>query len=171
MNFKSIAVFALVALLAAPSFAQDDEKKKKKGEKNAKGRAGAAAQLLKKLEPAGLTEQQVAKIKEMSAKIQKEVKAAREAAGITQEIQKKLAAAQKSARDSKLKGKERMAAVYKEAGISEEQVAALKKANEMRQKLTKEVMAILTPEQKEKLPAAKRGQRKGGAKGKKKDAA
>jgi DNA polymerase II small subunit/DNA polymerase delta subunit B len=179
MKFKWIAVLALVAMVAAPAFGADDEKKKeRKGKKGAAARS-ASAQLLKQLEPVGLTDEQVAKIKEIGAKSQAELKAARAEAGITPELQKKLAAAQKSMKDSELKGKERMAAIHKAAGLTEAQATALKKSNELRMEMHKQVIAMLTAEQKEKLPqnlkrlagAKKGGAKKGEAKKKKKDAA
>ncbi len=145
-----------------------------------KAQRSASAQLLKQLEPVGLTDDQVAKIKEIGAKAQTELKAAREKAGITPELQKKLAEAQKSMKDSELKGKERMAAIHKAAGLTEAQAVALTKSNELRMKMHKEVIAMLSDEQKEKLPqnlkrltgaAKKGGAKKGEAKKKKKDAA
>ena len=63
------------------------------------------------------------------------------------------------------------------AGLSEAQIAAIKKVSEARQKFQKDVLALLTDEQKEKLPekltrAANRGgERAKGNKKKKKDAA
>jgi Spy/CpxP family protein refolding chaperone len=180
MKFKSIAVLALVAMVAAPALGADDEKKKeRKGKKGAPARS-ASAQLLKQLEPVGLTDDQVAKIKEIGAKSEAELKAARAEAGITPELQKKLAAAQKSMKDSELKGKERMAAIHKAAGLTEAQATALKKSNELRMKMHQQVIAMLTAEQKEKLPqnlkrlaaaGKKGGAKKGEAKKKKKDAA
>lgn len=179
MKFKSIAMLALAAVIVTPAFGDDKAEKKKK--KGAKDRASAlTAIMLKKFDAVGLTDDQTMKIKTMGEKVQKDLKAARESAGITQELQKKLAATQKSMKDSKLKGKERLAAVYKEAGISEAQIATLKKSNEARQKFQMEIMGMLSDEQKEKLPAAmKRGGKKGGdkkggdkkGKKKKKDAA
>ena len=165
MNLKTIACLSLVALMLSPAFGADDEKKKKRAANKGNANRGLTAQLLKKLEPVGLTDEQVAKIKELGMAVQKEVKAARESAGITQEIQKKLAEAQKSMKEkgSELKGAERMAAIHKAAGLTEDQAAALKKSNMARQELTKKAMALLTDEQKSKVKGAGR---KGGAKGK-----
>ncbi len=165
MQFRAIVVLALAAVVAFPAVGQD-----KSAKKIAKDKSNAqdflANSLIKKLKPVGLTDDQVSKIKEMGAKLQEEFKAAREAGGITKEVQAKLAAAQKSMKDSKLKGKERLAAIYKAAGINEKQSEAIKKSNEIRGKLKKEVLALLTDAQKEKLPASM----KNAAKKKKKDA-
>ncbi len=182
MKFKSVAVIALVAIMVTPALAADDAKKEKKGKKAQ--RPSATAALLKQLEPAGLTDDQVAKIKDIGTAAQEAMQAARKEAGITPELQKKLAEAQKSMKDSELKGKERVAAIHKAAGLTEAQAAALTKANQLRMQMNKDVFAVLTDEQKGKLPeklqrlanagkrgAAKKGDaKKGGAK-KKKDAA
>lgn len=183
MSFRSIAALALAAIMVAPALADDAKKKKKGKERPARSASGA---LLKQLEVVGLTDEQKSKIAELGAA----VTAARKEAGITPEIQKKLAEAQKSMKDSELKGKERMAAIQKAAGLTEAQAAALKKSNELRMKMHKEVFALLSDEQKAKLPeklkkmaeaskrggakkagAKKAGEKKGGAKKKKKDAA
>ena len=180
MKFKSVAVIALAAIMATPALAADDAKKEKKGKK---AQPSPTAALLKQLEPVGLTDDQVAKIKSIGTAAQEAMQAARKEAGITRELQEKLAEAQKSMKDSELKGKERAAALHKAAGLTEAQAAALTKANELRTKMNRDVFAVLTDEQKAKLPeklqrlagpgkgGAKKGDaKKGGAK-KKKDAA
>ena len=176
MKFKSIAAIALAAVMVAPALGDDAAKKERKGKKGQQARSASAA-LLKQLEVVGLTDEQVAKIKKLGEAVQ----AAQKDSGITPEIRKKIAETQKSMKDSELKGKERMAAVHKAAGLSEAQIAALTKLSELRTKMNKDVMALLTDEQKEKLPEGlkrmanagkkgKAGAKKGGAK-KKKDAA
>ena len=182
MKFKSIAALALVAMMVAPALGADDEKKKERKGKKGAQRSPVAA-MLKQLEPVKLTDDQVAKIKAIGEKVQAAMKSAREEAGITPELQKKLVAAQKSVADQKLKGKERTAAVHKAAGLSEAQSAALAKLNAARGKMNSEIMAVLTDDQKANLPeklkrlanpkkgGAKKGDKKGGAKKKKKDAA
>ncbi len=108
--------------------------------------------MLKQLEPVGLTDDQVAKIKSIGTAAQEAMQAAGKEAGITPELKKKLAEAQKSMKDSELKGKERMAALHKAAGLSEAQAAAMAKVNELRTKMNKDVYAVLTDTQKENLP-------------------
>ncbi len=173
MKLKMIAALALAALIATPVMAQDDAAKKKK--RGNRGQANASGQLLKQLKDVGLTDEQVAKVKELGKEIGAKMKALRDDAGITAELQKKRAEVQKAMQKSELKGKELVAAINKEAGFSEAQAAALKAANEIRMKFHKDVVGMLSDEQKEKLPerlkrvanAGKKGQQ-GKGKGKKK---
>jgi hypothetical protein len=67
-------------------------------------------------------------------------------------------------RESGKKGKELMQAVYEAAGLSEAQIAAMKSITEKQATFKKEVVALLTDEQKENLP--KQLLRSGKAKGK-----
>ena len=169
MTLRTIAALALAALLVAPSIAADDDAKGKK-KKNARG--NAAGQLIKQLEPVGLTEDQIAKIKELGKASTTAMAQVKKDAGITAELMKKRQAAMKELKDSGKKGKELAAAINAKAGISEAQAEALVKANTSRQKLQRDVMAILTDEQKAKLPEKMqrflKAGKKGGAKKKKK---
>ncbi len=174
MKLKMIGVLALTAMILAPAFGDDDAKPKRKGKKN-RGRQGAGALLVKQLEPVGLTDDQVAKIKVLGKKAAEEMIEIRKAAGITPELAKKRIAAQKSMKDSGKKGKELSAAINEAAGFSTAQVEAQKKSNAVRIKFHKDAIALLSEEQKGKLPerlqrsarAGKRGQ----GKKKKRDAA
>ncbi|NND99832.1 MAG: hypothetical protein HKN47_21130 [Pirellulaceae bacterium] len=152
MKFNAFAVLALAAMLAVPAMAADDEKAKKKGARGARGAATPAAALIKQLEPVGLTEEQVAKIKEMGKASAASMKQIREDAGITGELMKKRSEAQKSLRDSGKKGKDLAAAVNEKAGITEAHAAAFQKLNEVRMKFNREVLAMLTDDQKANVP-------------------
>ena len=55
-------------------------------------------------------------------------------------------------KDSELKGKERFAEINKQAGLSEDQIEALKEIGKIRAKLQKDAIALLTDEQKQSLP-------------------
>jgi hypothetical protein len=157
MNLKTIGALALAAMVVAPAIG-DDEAAPKKGKRNAnRARQNVATMLIKQLEPVGLSEEQTAKIKELGQKATKEMKSIREAAGITPELQKKRVEIQKSMKDSELKRKELVAAINEKAGFSEAHSEALVKANAVRTKFRKEVIATLSDEQKEKLPAALKG--------------
>jgi Spy/CpxP family protein refolding chaperone len=151
MNLKMIGAIALAAMIATPVLAQDEAagKKKKRGNR---GQLNAATQLLKTLDEVGLTDEQVAKVKEMGKEVGAKMKAMREEAGITTELQKKRMEIQRSMKDSELKGKDLVAAINKKAGFSESQAAALKAVNEVRMKFQKDVVGLLTDEQKAKLP-------------------
>ncbi len=151
MNVKCVVVALLASLITVPAVAEEEKAAKKK--RNQGARKSAAVLVLKQLEPVGLTEDQIAKIKEIGAASTEKMKSIREEAGLTPEIMKKRAAAQKSLREAGKKGKDLAAAINEEAGLNEAQAAALVKINESRQKFHKDVIAILTDEQKEKLPA------------------
>lgn len=150
MKFRSIAALALSALMVSPALADDEAKAKKKNKQ--RNRQSASAQLVKQLKSVGLTDDQVAKIKELGAKATDEMNSIRESAGITAELQKKRIAIQKKLRESDKKGKELIAAINKEAGFTEAHAAAQKKANAVRMKLHHDALALLTDEQKAKLP-------------------
>ena len=152
MKFKVFGALALAVLIAIPAIAQDDAagKKKKKGKRN---QQNAASQVLKQLEKLGLSDDQVAKIKELGKEVSAKMKEMRTDAGITAELTKKRAEVVKAMKESEKKGAELAAAINKEAGFTEAQVAALKLINEVRQKFNKEVVGLLTDEQKENLPA------------------
>ena len=176
MKMKSIAAFALAALLVAPVMAQDEAKAKSKNKKKAGG--SPAMQLIKQLESVGLTEDQTKKIKEMGKASMEALTKMKEEAGITADVMKKRAEATKAVKDSGKKGKEMAAAIAEKAGLSKEQMEVFGKMNTARQKLQREVVAMLTDEQKAKLPekmqrlmkagGKKASGKKGGAKKKKK---
>jgi Spy/CpxP family protein refolding chaperone len=163
-----LSLIAVAAMMVCPAFAAEKEKK---GKRDGAAQQNPATVLMKQLADVGLTNEQTTKIKEMGKKIMADMKAMRDEAGITPEITKKIAEAQKSMKDSDQKGKGRMAAIHAAAGLSEAQIASITKVNEARMKFQKDVVAMLTEEQKAKLPeqmtkALSRGGEK--AKGKKK---
>ena len=170
---KYVGAALLAALMVAPVMAQDDAAKKKRRQRGQ--RNNVATQLLKQLEPVGLTDEQVTKIKELGKVAVAKMKEIRDKAGITAEVTKKRAAATKSLKDSDKKGKELQAAINKEAGLTEAQAAAWVNQSEYRMKFQRDVVALLSDEQKEKLPkrlqsAANAGNKGKGARKKKKDA-
>lgn len=160
MYLKCLAVTAVAAMLAVPASAEDAEKKMK----GKKGRQSIGAQIVKQLAKVGLTEEQTSKIMEMGKAADENMKSIREAAGITNELNKKRMEAQKSMKDSGKKGKELQAAINEAAGFTEDQVAGLKKMNEARMMLHKKVIGLLTDEQKENLPKQMQRLMKGGDK-------
>ena len=171
MKLKMVGAALLAAVMVVPVSAADDDAKKKRAGK--RGQQNAATQLLKQLKEVGLTDEQVEKTKELGKTAAASMKQIRDDVGITAELTKKRAEVQKAMKDSGKKGKELVAAINKEAGLSDEQAAALIRVNQVRQKFHKDVIALLTDEQKTKLPerlqrAAKAGE-KGKGKKKKKD--
>lgn len=169
MKRKLLAVVALTAVMVVPVSAQDTATKKKR-----RGGRNVGGQLLKAFASAELTDEQTSKAKELAKAAAADMKKIREAAGITAELTKKRAEAVKSFKDSDKKGKELAAAINEKAGYSKEQAAALVKVNQRRSKFQKEVIALLTDEQKENLSDRLKRltkERKGKGKRKKKDAA
>ncbi len=166
-----LAVLALSAFVATSSFA-DDAPKKKKGADGGKGKGSPAlAQVMKALEAANLTDEQKGKIKELAAKMKEATKSLADE-GLTEELIKKRGELMKAAREAGKKGKD-LADAAKE-GLSEAEVAVLNKEMQAQGKFHKEVLALLTDEQKAALPErtmkAWSGPEKGKG-GKKKDAA
>lgn len=173
MNTKVLGL-AFALLFSTVVVADDAPAKKKK--RDGAGRKSAAANVLKQLKDVGLTDEQKTKIQALAKKSRAEMLAAREEAGITPELMKKRYAAMKELRESGKKPGEIFAAVNKQLDLNEAQVKALKQANTARTNLLKSAVALLTDEQKAKLPerllksTGKRGKGKGKGKGKKKKA-
>jgi hypothetical protein len=168
MNFKLFGVLALAAMISIPALAADDAKEKKKKKGN-RGQANAAGQLLKQLKDVGLSDEQIAKVKELGKDAAAKMKKIKDDAGITLELTKKRQEVAKAMADSEKKGAELAAAINKEAGFSEAHSKALKLVNEVRMEFNKSVVALLDDDQKKKLPGkmqrftgAKKGKKAGG---------
>ncbi len=147
---RSLLLSALMLLVVSNLQAEDTKKGKKKKGAN----RSVQAQILKSLEDVGLTKEQTAKINAMGNDVSAAIKKVNEDAGINAEVMKKRAEAAKSLKDSDKKGKARQAAIIEAAGLTEKQAAALTKTTELRQKFQRDVIGMLTDEQKEKLPTA-----------------
>ena len=143
------------------------KEKGKKAEGKKKGVQSRALVLPKGIE---LSDEQEAKVKKIRMEFMPKIKKAMEATNsvMTPEVKKKMAAARKEAAKAGKKGKEAREAVMAAAGLTAEQEKAMndaqKEITSIRQDFMKKVSAILTDEQKAKLP--KQG---GGKKKKKKD--
>jgi hypothetical protein len=158
MSFRSSLVALMVlAVVAVPCFAQEGKKKKK-------GNAAppqAIRQLLNKTEKLDLTAEQSAKLKEIVAQYTPKFRE------LNQKTNNLLTAEQKKARNeanAKNKaegktGKEAQAAVAAALALTPEQQKTQAEiqasAKELSRSLNKDVQAILTAEQKEKLKPAK----------------
>lgn len=154
-------VFALaVCLMGSISSAQDETKKK--GKKKA---GDPTAQMMARFKKFELSEEQQAKMKEIAGKFAGKLVALRKEANaaFTKEARKARQEAMKKARGEGLKGKKLQEAVNKAAPVPEAAAAAQKKMAEMQKEMREALTAVLTDEQKAKLP--KRG---AGNKGKKK---
>lgn len=172
----NVLAIALVALMFAPVIAQDDSTKqkdkgekaaaaskegdaKKKGKGKGKGKQAevaeqltASAEILKQFKAVSLTEDQVAKIKELGKKHDGEIAKIESDAKITPELLAKQRKALASMKDSDLKRKEKLSSANKTAGLTDDQAEALAKSSALRNKLRTEAIKLLTEEQKAKLP-------------------
>ncbi len=146
---RSMLVAVLMLFIVSSVQAEEPKGKKKRGA----GRS-VQAQVLKSLSDVDLTKEQTAKINAMGKEVTAAIKKVNEEAGITPEVMKKRAEAVKSLKDSDKKGKARQAAINEAAGLTEKQTAGMAKAMELRQKFQRDVIGLLTDEQKEKLPPA-----------------
>ena len=151
---RTLFTLALAVVIASPLVAAEG----KKGKKAAKPQ-DPAAQLLKSLEQAELTADQVANIKELVAKCADKVKAAEEKLALTPEQKKAGQEAQAKAKADGKKGKEAMEAVAAAMNLTEAQKAAKKELDELKGGLRKEALALLTAEQKAKA-GIKEGKKK-----------
>ena len=163
---RVVVLLALVALIAAPLAAQE---RKRKGKRQRDGRRGAAAQLHKKLAQLDLTAEQKDKIKKIVGEFQPKLKEVTGLVKLTPEQRKAGTEARKKAMEEGKKGKEVREAVTAAMKLSDQQIAAQKKQQELMRDLNKAIMEVLTPEQMKKFRKGKDGQRKGkGGKGRKK---
>ena len=168
MKMKFFGMLALVALVVSPSFADDNGKRKNKRKKQARG---MAVQLINKLDAVQLTDDQAAKVNELGKKADAKAKDIREEFELTRELMRKRAQAQRELKEAGKKGKELFAAINERVGITEDQVKGLKQINAVRAQLQKDVIALLSEEQKEALPdRMKRTKKQGKGKRKKQSA-
>ena len=153
---RTVLALFVVAVIALPLAAAEKEKKERKGPR----KQDPAAAILKKLEKAELTEEQVAKIKQLAAAVAEKTKEASAKAALTDQQK----AAMKKAREEGKKGEDLKKAVT----LTEAQQAAAKVVSEAQGAMMKEVMGLLTPEQKEKAGIKARGEKRGEKDGEKK---
>ena len=137
---------ALALVVAVPLFAADQERKKKPRKK-----PDPAAGMLKRLEKAELSEEQIAKVKELVAKVAKETAELRKKAAPTPEQQKARKEAMEKAKAEGKEGRELFAAVKDAVKFTPEQEEAMKEMRKAQGAMMKEIMGMLTPDQKEKL--------------------
>jgi len=152
---------ALALVIAAPLFAADKERKKKPRKK-----PDPAARVLKRFEKAELTEEQVAKVKELAAKVAKETAECRKKAALTPDQQKARKEAMEKAKAEGKEGRELYAAARDAVKLSPDQEAAMKEVRKAQDAMMKEIMGMLTDEQKAKV-----GKRSGPRKPRKKPGA
>ena len=173
LKIRLMSYVALMMCFASVAVAQDDAKK---GNDNKKARAAGSANsfIMKAFKSVEMTDEQKKKAQAILAKYDGEMKDARKAVSsvLSKEENKAKNDARKKAAKAGLKGKEMTDAVEKAMGLSEEKMAkyveALKKPAAVTKKVKDEIMALLTDEQKAKMPTPKKGKGKTKGKGKKK---
>lgn len=149
---KFVLAFALVAIVAGSAWGQDAEKKKK-----GPARRQVIAAVVKKVEAAGLTEEQKTNVNAIADEygpkyIEQDV---RLTASLSKEQKKARKEAQAKVKTDGLKGKQAADAVAAAVKLTDDQKKLESEIKEAQKKLTEElttaVMNVLTPEQKEKL--------------------
>lgn len=146
---KVFAVVAVIAVMSSSVIAGDKEKKKERKGKGKGRQAGAA--ILKKLEAAGLSEEQKKQIKEIVAANAEKMAAISKKLG---DARKTIAENRKKAVADGKKGKELREAIS--AGLTEEQKEALAEIRKSGLALRDEIAKVLTDEQKQKAGFGKR---------------
>lgn len=155
---SSLVALALVALIAAPLWAQDEAKKPAQPEKKKAAQQGAAqgvipTNLANQLEKANLTEEQKKKLEEIKAKFSDKLAEARRAvnAVLTRELRQARQEATAKAREEGKSGEELRAAVAAALKLTDEQAKALADAEAkvaaLQTEIRQAVIALLTPEQ------------------------
>lgn len=142
---RTLLTLVLAVVIASPLMAGEG----KRGKKPRKA-PDPAAFLLKSLEKAELTPEQVTKIKELASACADKIKAAEEKVALTPEQKKARQEAQAKAKADGKTGKEAKQAVEEAMKMTDEQKAAQKEVDELRANLRKEAMALLSAEQKAK---------------------
>jgi len=150
---RTLLTLALAVVIASPLLAGEGKRGKKAPAQD------PAAGLLKSLEKAELTPEQVTKIKEIVKAWADKIKAAEDKVALTPEQKKARHEAMCKAKADGKTGKEAKAAVDEAVKLTDEQKAAQKEADEVRAGLRKEAMALLTAEQKAKA-GVKEGRKK-----------
>ena len=141
---RTLLTLALAVVIASPLMAGEGKRGKKAPKQD------PAAALLKSLEKAELTADQVAKVKELVKACAEKIKAAEEKIALTPEQKKARQEAQAKAKADGKTGKEAKAAVDAAMNLTDAQKAAQKELDEVRAGLRKEAVALLTAEQKAK---------------------
>mgnify|MGYP005842238287 CR=1 FL=1 len=151
-----LVMLAMVLAIAMPLTAAERGKKGKKG----RG-AGIVAQTVARLKKnvTDLTTEQIEKIDALAKKYSQEIAEARKTVG--EEALKEIMATRAKATEAGKKGKEVEQAVSEAVGkLSDAQQKAWAKARELERAFPKELLNILTPEQREKAQLMVKGGKK-----------
>ncbi len=149
---SQLLVILLMAVVAAPLAAQQQNKKKKQ--------PTLAQRTLKRFAKAELTEEQTAKIKELAAKAEPGLAAAKKKAALTAEQRTAMAAARKKGTDEGLKNKALRDATQAAAKLTDEQKAGVTEQRKLTLEFNKATIGLLSEEQRTKagvkLPGTKK---------------
>jgi len=149
---SQLLVILLMAVVAAPLAAQQQNKKKKQ--------PTLAQRTLKRFAKAELTEEQTAKIKELAAKAEPGLAAAKKKAALTAEQRTAMAAARKKGTDEGLKNKALRDATQAAAKLTDEQKAGVIEQRKLTLEFNKATIGLLSEEQRTKagvkLPGTKK---------------
>lgn len=160
-----LVVCALAVLVAVPVSAQE---KKKERRKRSERPAVAEAEMLKRLKEIGLTTEQMDKVKEIQAKFKAQMTEVGSDVKITAEQRQAATKARIEAQAQGKEGKELQEAATKAMNLSEEQIKAREKMQELRRSMDKEIAEVLTAEQREKLKELRKAAAAEGKKSRKK---
>ena len=149
---SQLLVILLMAVVAAPLAAQQQNKKKKQ--------PTLAQRTLKRFAKAELTEEQTAKIKELAAKTEPKLAAAKKKAALTAEQRTAMTAARKKGTDEGLKNKALREAVQAAGKLTDEQKAGVTEQRKLTLEFNKATIGLLSEEQRTKagvkLPGTKK---------------
>jgi len=168
-TFRNLVCLALVASMAANSFA-DETEKKGKGKKGERRKPTATQRFVGKME---LTEEQKTQVAAIDKQFAEKFTAQQKAMAsiLTEEQKKAQQTAQKAAKEAKQKPAEARKAVEAALNLTDEQKAKRKVQLEAQKKLNTEIVTalkkVLTAEQQEKLPKERPAKGAKGAKGEK----
>lgn len=142
---RTLLLLALALLIASPLSAADVKKSSSYANR-------LITAQLKKLQKADLTAEQVTKVKELVAKFAEKAAPLYQKSAFTPEQKKAYAEAIKKAKAEGKTGKELIAAYKNAVKLTAEQTAARKQVQDAYSAMMKEIVGMLTDEQKAKLP-------------------
>ena len=149
---SQLLVLLLMAIVAAPLAAQQQNKKKKQ--------PTLAERTLKRFAKAELTEEQTAKIKELAAKAEPGLVAAKKKAALTAEQRTAMTAARKKGTDDGVKGKALREAIQAAGKLTDEQKAGVAEQRALTLEFNKATIGLLSEEQRTKAGVKLPGTRK-----------
>lgn len=141
---RTLTLIVLALAVAAPLGAA--EKKKKQAGKQ----ADPSARILKRLEKAELSEDQVAQIKELAAEHAPKLAEAEAKLDLTREQRRARREALKESRAEGIEGKKAMKAGVAAMNLSDEQKEAMVELRKLQHQFSHAAFAVLTDEQREK---------------------